>query len=261
MKNNIKSDIIPFKMHENIYFIGSTRVSVHLIETEVGLVMIDTGYPDMYEQILDSMNELGFNPKDLCAIFHSHGHIDHFGCTQKLKELSGAKTYISYIDNDIVNGKLDLSWAEELGYERLPVFDCDVLVKDEDSFSFGNTTIRCILTPGHTDGVVSFFIKTVTTDREIVAAMHGGVGFNTLTTEFLNKYKLSFRCRDAFKESIHKVIDEYVDIVLGNHPQQNDTQGKLQKVLTGESIVDNNEWKRFLNKIKYELDMKIANGI
>lgn len=261
MKNSIKSDITAFKMHENIYFIGSTRVSVHLIETEVGLVMIDTGYPDMFEQIIDSMNSLGFDPKDICAIFHTHGHIDHFGCTQKFKELSGAKTYISHIDNDIVNGKLDLSWAEELGYERLPAFNCDVLVTDGDSFSFGSTTIRCRLTPGHTDGVLSFFIKIDTQEGEIVAGMHGGAGFNTLATEFLNKYQLSFDCREAFKESIHKIVDEHVDIVLGNHPYQNNTQAKLQKVLAGESIVDNTEWKKVLNKLEQELDNKIANGI
>ena len=109
MKNTYKSDIQPFQMHHNIYFVGSTRVSVHIIQTEVGLVMLDTGYPDMYEQILDSMDELGLNPKNICAIFHSHGHIDHFGCTDKFKQISGAKTYISAIDNDIVNGKLDLS--------------------------------------------------------------------------------------------------------------------------------------------------------
>ena len=75
--------------------------------------MIDTGYPDMYDQILDSMNCLGLDPKDICAIFHSHGHIDHYGCTERFKARSGAKTYISRIDNDIVNGTYDLSWAKE----------------------------------------------------------------------------------------------------------------------------------------------------
>ena len=165
-----KSDIKPFKMYENIYFVGSTRVSVHVIDTEEGLVVIDTGYPDMYEQISDSFNELGLDLKNICAIFHSHGHIDHFGCTQKLKALSGAKTYISSIDNDIVNGKYDLSWAVELGYERLPAFDCDVLVNDGDIFTFGNTSIRCVLTPGHTEGVLSFFINVKTNNGEFVAA-------------------------------------------------------------------------------------------
>lgn len=144
---------------------------MHIIDTKDGLVMIDTGYPDMYDQILDSMNELELNPADICAIFHSHGHIDHFGCTQKFKELSGAKTYISRIDNDIVNGKLDLSWASELGYDRLPPFDCDVLVEDGEKFSFGDVVVRCRLTPGHTDsnGVVSMqnYILDLATPLEI----------------------------------------------------------------------------------------------
>ena len=261
MKNNKKSDIPPFKMYENIYFVGSTRVSVHIIKTKDGLVMIDTGYPDMYEQILDSMNELGLNPKDICAIFHSHGHIDHFGCTQKFKDISGAKTYISRIDNDITNGKLDLSWAKELKYERLPAFDCDVLVEDGDSFSFGNITVRCVLTPGHTDGVLSFFIDFIEANRHFIAAMYGGAGFNTLTTEFLNAYNLSFESRNVFRQSLRKVIDEPVDIFLGNHPEHNDTQGKLQKVLRGEDIADKDEWKRFLLDIERLINEKIANNL
>ena len=115
MQKSVKSNIKPFKMYGNLYFVGSTKVSVHIIKTDCGLVMIDTGYPDMYEQILDSMHELELDPKDICAIFHSHGHIDHYGCTREFKELSGAKTYISRIDNDIVNGTYDLSWAKEIG--------------------------------------------------------------------------------------------------------------------------------------------------
>ena len=62
MIKTVKSDIQPFKLYDNIYFVGSSRVSVHIIDTKDGLVMIDTGHPDMYEQILDSMNELGLDP-------------------------------------------------------------------------------------------------------------------------------------------------------------------------------------------------------
>ncbi|MBQ9861394.1 MAG: MBL fold metallo-hydrolase, partial [Clostridia bacterium] len=70
MKKVFESDIQPFKMCENIYFVGSTKVSVHIIETDEGLVMLDTGYPNMYEQILNSMEALGLDPKNICAIFH-----------------------------------------------------------------------------------------------------------------------------------------------------------------------------------------------
>lgn len=252
MEKNLKSDITPFEMYDNLFFVGSSKVSVHIIRTEKGLVMIDTGYPDMYEQILNSMEKLGLDPKDLCAIFHSHGHIDHFGGTIRLKELSGAKTYISRIDNEIVNGTRDLSWAKELGMDRMPPFNCDVLVNDGDCFTFGSTTVRCRLTPGHTEGTLSFFI---TFKDNVIAAMHGGIGFKSMSTKFLTEYNLSFDCREKFINGLHALADERVDLVLGNHPGQTDTQGKLKRLQSGEaSILDPTEWKEFLKKTEKSFD-------
>ncbi len=250
-----KSDIKAFNMYGNLYFVGSTRVSVHIIKTDVGLVMIDTGYPDMYDQILDSMNELGLNPKDICAIFHSHGHIDHFGCTCEFKNLSGAKTYISRIDNDIANGTYDLSWAKELNYERIPPFNCDVLIEDGDIFTFGKTTVRCVHTPGHTDGVMSYFVKLHDGENELVAGMFGGMGMNTMRAKYLDKNSFSYDCRDKFKESIKKLRSEHVDIVMGNHPENNNTVGKSK----GESSsVDPQEWQSLLDFAERSINETIA---
>ena len=253
MSRSYLSDIQPFQLHKSIYFIGSTKVSVHLIETAEGLVMIDTGCPDMTEQLLDSMSALGFDPKDICAIFHSHGHYDHFGNTVLFKKLSGAKTYISRIDNELVNGTVPMT----LEHYPLPRFDCDVLVEDGDVFSFGNVSVRCLLTPGHTEGVLSFIITLKDGEKTVVAAMHGGVGRNTLKAEFLKKHSLSFDCREVFRTGLHRLADEHVDLVLGNHPQQNDTQGKLEKVLRGESALDSAEWLRFLLQTEQKLDQMI----
>ncbi len=258
MSNSIQSDIKPFRLYGNLYFVGSTKVSVHIIETECGLVMLDAGYPDMYDQILWSIRELGFDPKDICAIFHSHGHIDHFGCTERLKQLSGAKTYISRIDNAIANGTYDLSWAKELNLPRIDPFDCDILVEDGDVFTFGNTTIRCVLTPGHTEGVLSFFVNVEENGRSIIAAMHGGVGMNSMTAEFLESYGFSKECRDIFRKGLHCLKHEKVDLVMGNHPEQNDTVGKQKRLAAGEaSVVDAEEWIRFLEKTEETLDALI----
>lgn len=256
-----KSDITPFKMHNQIYFAGSTRVSVHIIKTDAGLVMIDTGWPDMYEQILDSMKCLGLDPKNICAIFHSHGHIDHFGGTSRFVKLSGAKTYIGRADNDIVNGKLDLSWAKEAGIDRMPVFDCDVLIDDGDIFEFGNVKIRCIHTPGHTLGVISFVITINENGKEFVAAMHGGLGFNTLRSKYLDEYNLPYTVRDVYIESLHKALREKPDLVLGNHPENNDTVGKCKRALNGEDIADSTEWERMLTNIEKDLKELIEKGM
>ena len=248
------SDIQPFKMCEKLYFVGAKKVSVHMLDTTEGLVLIDAGFPDMCEQIFDSIRYLGFDPKDICAIVHSHGHLDHFGCTQEIVEKTGAKTYISCIDNDIVNGKLDLSWAIELGWDRLPPFDCDVLIDDGDVLTFGDMTIRCVLTPGHTDGTLSFFIPTKDNGKDIIAAMHGGTGVNTLDAQWLKSYGLSMDCRVKYRESLHKLAKEHVDLVLGNHPYQNKTEDKLQQVLNGQSAVDPEEWLKFLTFIEDNFD-------
>lgn len=250
-----KSDIKAFNMYGNLYFVGSTRVSVHIIKTEEGLVMIDTGYPDMYEQIADSMNELGLDPKDICAIFHSHGHIDHYGCTREFVEISGAKIYISRIDNEIVNGTYDLSWAKELNWERIEPFDCDVLIEDGDIFTFGSTTVRCVHTPGHTDGVMSYFVNVQDGDKELIAGMFGGMGMNTMRAEYLDKNGFSYDCRDKFKESISKLRNEQVDIVMGNHPENNNTVGKSQGEM---SCVDAQEWQRLLDDGERSLANTIA---
>lgn len=250
------SDIKPFRLYKNLYFVGSTEVSVHLLDTERGIVIIDTGYPSMYEQILDSIRYLGFDPTKIAHIFHSHGHYDHIGSTVRLKAISGAKTYISKEDNDIVNGTLDLSWANEFGVPHLEYFDCDVLISDGDVFDFGDTKIRCRLTPGHTPGVLSFFI---TFDDGRVGAMHGGIGMNGLRADILRKYNLPFSLRDTFRRDLHLLKNERVDLVIGNHPEQNGTVKKSEARDRGEDILNGAvEWPKLLSNVEIWLDDLIA---
>ena len=259
MKKQPISDIHPFALSEKIYFVGSTRVSVHFLKTTKGLVMIDTGYPDMGEQILDSMEYLGLDPTDICAIVHTHAHYDHFGNTHLFRKLSGAKTYISRIDNAVINGsyrKDDINKC--LGTDTVPFFDCDVLLEDGDVVEFGDTSIRFLLTPGHTDGTMTLFITTTSNGQPMIAAMHGGVGRNTMNLEYLTKYGLSTDCREVFRQGLHRLASEHVDLVLGNHPPQNDTEGKLARVLVGESVIDPTEWNRFLTYTEEKIEAMLA---
>lgn len=260
MYPNGKSDIAPFKMIGNLYFIGSRAVSVHLIDTGDGLILIDTGYPNMQQQILTSMRSLGFDPADMRIILHSHGHYDHIGSTSYYKSLSGAKTYISRIDNEIVNGNRPLSWANELGHEVLPFFNCDVLLEDGDIVTLGNTTISCRLTPGHTEGTMCFFFEIEDNGRKYTAAMHGGVGTNSMEAWFLDKYKLNYNLRDIFRRDLRQLAKIPVDIVLGNHPDQSDTEDKLTRILNGDvhACINPAEWPQFMKVCEDRLDRMIA---
>ena len=247
-----KGDIAPFRLWNNIYFVGSRAVSVHLIDTGAGLILIDTGYPFMRDQIAQSIKSLGFDPADIRILLHSHGQYDHYGNTAFLKSLSGARTCISRIDNDIVNGRRDLSWAAELGYERIAPFDCDVLLEDGDAVALGDTRILCRLAPGHTEGTFAFFFES----GGLRAAMHGGVGLNSMARDFLERYDLPRDLPERFRRGLHGLKAERVDIVLGNHPDQNDTESKAARLRAGDAraFVDPGEWPRFLDACEAKLD-------
>lgn len=252
--------IQPFRMVGSVYFVGGRAVSVHVIDTGEGLIMIDTGYPFMRDDILSNMREVGLDPMDLRLLVHTHGHYDHIGNTRFLKALTGAETCISRIDNAVCAGLSDLSWATELGYERLPAFSCDRLLEDGDIIALGNTRIRCALAPGHTAGTLALFFETCDFGRRLTCAMHGGIGLNSMALSFLNKYGLSPDCREQFRQGLHRLAREHVDVVLGNHPDQNDTEGKLLRRLAGDerAFVDEGEWQRLLAQCEARLDAMLA---
>lgn len=247
MKEPWKGYVKPFKIWGNLYFVGTEPASTHIIDTGDGLIMLDTGYQQSLYLVIHNMHLLGLNPYDLKYIIHTHGHIDHFGGTRALVELTGAKTFLGRPDKDYATGKLDLSFAKELGMEFTETFEPDVLIDDGDVIELGNTKITAVATPGHTPGVMSYFFDVTDGERTFRAGLHGGMGTNTLTKDFLDKYNLPYSLRDDFKKSMLRLNEEKVDIYLGNHMHQNDTLGKAKRVAEGEidAFVNPDEWCKF----------------
>lgn len=104
------------------------------------------------------------------------------------------------------------------------------MLTDGDIFKCKNTSVRAVSTPGHTAGTMSFFFNVSDGKDTYTAAMFGGAGVNSMTKEFLNKYNLPLSCRDDFRNSLDKVRNEKVDILIGNHPGDVDTAGKFNKM-------------------------------
>ena len=86
--------IPPHRVYGNVYFVGARCGSSHLIESDDGLILLDSGYPQTLYLVIENIRALGFDPKNIKHILHSHGHYDHLGGTRALVELYGAKTYL-----------------------------------------------------------------------------------------------------------------------------------------------------------------------
>lgn len=131
-------------------------------------------------------------------------------------------------------------------------------MKDEDIITLGNTRIRIVSTPGHSDGVISFFFETEENGVRLTAGMHGGAGLNTLCRTFIERFDRK-QCRKEFLEGIERVYEEPVDIMLGNHAGHNRTVEKRQLMIQNPEgtnpFIDPSEWKRYLDTVKnrYEI--------
>lgn len=249
----------PFKLWGNLYFVGTGPASTHIIDTGDGLIMLDSGYQHSLYLVLQNMHSVGLDPMDIRYIVHTHGHIDHCGATRALVEMTGAKTFLGEADRDYVNGTLDLSWAKELDV-HLEVFEPDVLLRDGDRISLGNTTLKAVATPGHTPGAMSYLFEVYSGSRTLTAGLHGGAGTNSMTREFLDRYGLSYDCRKDFFASMDRLKELPVDIYLGNHANQNQTKEKYQKLLAGDenAFVDKDGWREFAESCKKKLADLIA---
>lgn len=241
---------------DDIAFIGGAPVSVHCLIGEDGLILIDTGFPYMLRGILQNMSSLGLDPARIRYIIHSHGHIDHYGCSADLRDLSGAEMLIGEEDVPIVTGEKDLSWAKELSLPHARTFTPDLTFRDGDVLTLCGRRIRFVHAPGHTEGTYAIFVDTAVSGVPMTAAMHGGIGLNSMTDEFLDAYGLPRDTRDRFRDGLHRLRGEHVDIVLGNHPEQAGYAEKLDRLSTGrrDAFVDPGEWPLFLFRCEKALD-------
>ncbi|MBR6728968.1 MAG: MBL fold metallo-hydrolase [Clostridia bacterium] len=258
-----ENQVEPFNIIGNVYFVGCVAASSHLIDTGEGLILIDTGYPQGLYLVVESIYRLGFNPKDVKYIIHTHGHYDHCGATRAFTSLYGGKTFIGAGDEDFVNGKKDLTWARELGYQYHEAFEADEILSDGDCVSLGNTTIQIVATPGHTPGTLSLFFDTEENGTIYKVGMHGGVGSNSMKLGWLSKNHLSPDCRLHFLEGIKKLKQIKVDVFLGNHVENNDTLGKQKRKLTEKEnpFIDPEGWIQFLTMCEEHVKKMIAENI
>ena len=245
--------VTPFHMVGNTYYVGNRLCSAVLVDTGDGLILLDTPFGFSTYLLIQSIWELGLNPGDIKYILHTHAHNDHFGCTAVFRALYGAKTFIGEIDAEIMEnmrkGEKRVFGREE--GEEIPAMD--VWLRDGDEVTLGDTTVRCVLSPGHTQGAVSYFWQTLEDGKTYTCGLFGGAGFNTLCWDYFEDFGVSETIRDDFEATLNRLALEQVDVHVGNHPMQSDAFGKREQKEAGAKenpFVAPGEWARFLLETK-----------
>ena len=175
--------LTPTKVFDNVYCIGSVSVVAWVLQTEQGLILIDSMWDDHDAQLIESgMRKLGLNPAELKYIIVTHGHGDHYGGAHYLREKYGAQVVMTKVDADLM---YNLNTGANSA--RSPKTKVDIFVKDHDKITLGNTQVTIAETPGHTPGGLSVIFPVLEHGRSYTAVLWGGTGLPA-DRELLQKY-------------------------------------------------------------------------
>ena len=209
----------PYKVIDNVYYVGTQTLSSFLITTPEGNILMDTTYERNVRTIQKSVEQLGFKFSDTKFILGNHAHGDHMEGDALAKELTGAKVWVMAEDVPMLK-------ILKPGGKDHPV---DKELHDGDILSLGGTTLTAHLTAGHTHGCTTWTMK----------ATEGGK-----TYDVVFHCSLRIGAADASKPIPQILVDEFnrtipivralpCDVPLGDHPSQYNLQEKYARLRPG----------------------------
>jgi len=154
----------PFEIIKDIFIVGGPDITdgrdgcVYLMSLGE-LILIDTGAGWSADKIINNINRLGFDCRNLSRILLTHCHIDHIGGAPEIKRRFGSKIYVHQLDAPpLENGDPVLTAANwyQTSFPPTPV-DVKFNLKEE-ILTIGDQKVICIHTPGHTPGSICIYL-------------------------------------------------------------------------------------------------------
>ncbi|HUO91808.1 MAG TPA: subclass B3 metallo-beta-lactamase [Rhizomicrobium sp.] len=249
--------IAPFRISDEITYVGTEDLGIYLIGTSAGDILIDAGYEQTVPQILANLKTVGVDPKDIHILLNSHSHVDHAGGLAALKKITGAKLVVSRAAADELarGGHDDPNFANRSIY---PPVKADRIVGDGETVVFGNVTLTAHLTPGHTKGCTTWTMPAHIAGKTYQALflcsvtapgykLVGNAGYPDIVTD----YRHSF--------AVLKTLP--CEIFLGSHARFYDMLRKRAEMLkTGSRtvFVDPSGCRRHLDEAEAAFDKAVA---
>jgi len=135
---------------------------IWFIRTKKGVILVDSGMDKNAKMLKAELKRQGLTPKDIHAVFATHGHKDHIS---GLMSLPKVKVWVGPGETGVITKEAP---AGGLIQRTLSVFNSALPlpqkineVKDGQKFVFGDEMIQAIHTPGHTRGSTMYLWRNV----------------------------------------------------------------------------------------------------
>src|SRR6185312_6152069 len=232
--------LAPFRIADNLYYVGSKDLGAYLITTPAGDILINSNYVSSAPLIRQSIQQLGFKITDVKILLISHSHWDHDGSSAEILRMTHAKYMV--MDGDVgvaqSGGKTDFAYPTEL-YARAHV---DRILHDNDKVTLGGITLTAHKTPGHTRGCTTWTFQTTLNGKPenvvIVGSWNVNTGYRLVDQSAQSgkpRHKASYPgIADDYRHTFTTLKSLPCDIFLGAHGQYFKMPSKLARMKAGE---------------------------
>lgn len=247
--------LAPFTLMGNLHYVGTQGLSVFLLTTPQGHVLIDGALAQSVPQILANIRMLGFDPADIRYLVNTHAHFDHAAGLAGLQRASGAVMIASAADRPYLEaGAVDHGPSKGVAFPPVRV---DRVVGDGDTVTLGGTTLTAHLTPGHSPGCTSWAMMVPDSrgrPRSVFLHCSASLGGQSLVPPaypgMVDAYRATFKRVQAMK----------ADVFLANHDIFFALHDKRKRQIAGEAdaFVDPGELQRFNTQMEAIFQRELA---
>ena len=174
--------IAPFRIADNLYYVGSKDLASYLVVTPKGSILINANLATSPPQIRASVEKLGFRWKDVRVLLNGQAHFDHMAGSAEVIHETHAKNMVMDADVSVVESGARTDFlSPSPNIPTYPAVHVDRVLHDGDTVILGGVTLTAHKTAGHTRGCTTWTMRShlpgesVGTTRNIVIV--GGVSF------------------------------------------------------------------------------------
>jgi len=151
--------IAPFRIADNLYYVGSKDLASYLVVTPKGDILINSSLESSPPLIRKSVEQLGFQFRDIKILLISHAHADHDAGSAEVKRRTGAQYMV--MDGDVT--VVESGGAKDFQYPKdtYPPVKVDRVLHDGEEVRLGGAVLVAHKTPGHTRGCTTWTMRAV----------------------------------------------------------------------------------------------------
>jgi len=159
-----------FRVIGPLYGVGMLDLSVFLITSDEGHILINTGLADSTEHIRNNIESLGFRLEDVRILLTMQAHWDHTAAMAEIKRIADAEVWATPEDARVLEDG-GFSDAHFGGRETFDPVAVDRIIEQGDIITLGDLRITVHEHPGHTEGSSSYTFQVTEAGRSYDVAI------------------------------------------------------------------------------------------